>query len=71
MKEKIIQFGTGNFLRGFADYFIDSLNKQGLYDGKTVIVSPTDSENVKKINEQNGKYHLILRGIETGAKYAK
>lgn len=66
MKEKIIQFGTGNFLRGFADYFIDSLNKQGLYDGKTVIVSPTDSENVKKINEQNGKYHLILRGIENG-----
>lgn len=29
MKERIIQFGGGNFLRGFADDFIDSLNKQG------------------------------------------
>ncbi|MGN1444290.1 MAG: tagaturonate reductase [Acutalibacteraceae bacterium] len=66
MKEAILQFGTGNFLRGFADLFIDSLNKQGLYDGKIVIVSPTDSETVEKINAQNGTYHLILRGIDNG-----
>lgn len=66
MKETILQFGTGNFLRGFADSFIDSLNKQGLYDGKIVIVSPTDSETVEKINAQNGTYHLILRGIDNG-----
>lgn len=66
MKETILQFGTGNFLRGFADSFIDSLNKQDLYDGKIVIVSPTDSGAVTKINAQNGKYHLILRGINNG-----
>lgn len=66
MNETILQFGTGNFLRGFADSFIDSLNKQGLYDGKIVIASPTDSETVTKINAQNGSYHLILRGIENG-----
>lgn len=66
MKETILQFGTGNFLRGFADSFVDSLQKQGLYDGKIVIVSPTDSETVEKINAQNGKYHLILRGIDNG-----
>lgn len=66
MKETILQFGTGNFLRGFADSFIDSLNKQGFYDGKIVIVSPTDSKTVAKINAQNGKYHLILRGIDNG-----
>ncbi|MGN0469190.1 MAG: tagaturonate reductase [Acutalibacteraceae bacterium] len=66
MKETILQFGTGNFLRGFADSFIDSLQKQGLYNGKIVIVSPTDSETVQKINAQNGKYHLILRGIDNG-----
>lgn len=46
MKEKIIQFGTGNFLRGFADSFIDSMNKNGEYDGSIVIVSPTDSKAV-------------------------
>lgn len=66
MKETILQFGTGNFLRGFADSFIDSLQKRGLYDGKIVIVSPTDSETVERINAQNGKYHLILRGIDNG-----
>ena len=66
MKETVLQFGTGNFLRGFADYFIDAMNKQGIYDGKTVIVSPTDSGAVESINAQNGRYNLILRGIENG-----
>lgn len=66
MKETVLQFGTGNFLRGFADYFIDALNKQGLYDGKIVVVSPTNSKAVEKINAQNGRYNLLLRGIENG-----
>lgn len=66
MKEKILQFGTGNFLRGFADYFIDTLNIKGLLDGKIVIVSPTDSKAVEKINAQKGRYNLYLRGIENG-----
>lgn len=68
MKETVIQFGTGNFLRGFADYFIDRLNKNSLYDGKIVIVSPTDSKQVDAINSQNGRYNLYLRGIENGAE---
>ena len=71
MKETILQFGTGNFLRGFVDCFVDSLNKQGLYDGKVVIVSPTDSKAVETINAQGGRYHLILRGVENGAAVSK
>jgi tagaturonate reductase len=66
MKETVLQFGTGNFLRGFADYFINELNKQGLYGGKIVVVSPTNSKAVEKINAQNGRYNLLLRGIENG-----
>ena len=66
MKETVLQFGTGKFLRAFADSFVDALNKQGLYDGKIVIVSPTDSAAVEIINAQGGKYHLILRGVENG-----
>ncbi len=66
MKDTILQFGTGNFLRGFADYFVDAMNKQGIYDGKIVIVSPTNSKAVEKINAQNGRYNLILRGIDNG-----
>lgn len=68
MKEKIIQFGTGNFLRGFVDSFVDSMNKQGVFDGKIVIVSPTNSKSVEKINANEGKYNLILRGVENGCE---
>ena len=46
MKETILQFGTGKFLRAFVDSFVDSMNKRGLYDGRVVIVSPTDSKAV-------------------------
>lgn len=66
MKETIIQFGTGNFLRGFTDCFIDKMNKQGLYDGRIAVVSPTDSKTVDALNQQNCKYNLYLRGIENG-----
>ena len=68
MKETILQFGTGKFLRGFFDPMIHELRRQGLYDGKIVVVSPTDSKTVETINAQNGAYHLMLRGIENGAE---
>ena len=71
MKEKILQFGTGNFLRGFADDFIDKLNKDNLYDGKIVIVSPTDSKQVDVIQAQQGKYNLYLRGIKNGREVCR
>ena len=67
MKETILQFGTGNFLRAFAGDFIDRLHRVGLYDGGIVIVSPTDSANVARINAQGGRYHLLLRGVAEGA----
>ena len=71
MKETILQFGTGKFLRAFADSFVDTLNKQGLYDGRIVIVSPTDSKAVETINAQKGVYHLIVRGMENGAAVSR
>ncbi len=71
MKETIIQFGTGNFLRGFADYFIDEMNKQSLYDGRIVIVSPTNSKTVDVLNKQNCRYNLYLRGIENGKEVCR
>ena len=66
MKETIIQFGEGNFLRGFADYFIHKLNEKNLYSGKAVIVQPIANGLCDKINEQKGVYNLFLRGIENG-----
>lgn len=66
MKETVIQFGEGNFLRGFFDWFLDGLNKQGLYDGKAVVVQPRAGGKVALLNEQGCKYNLYLRGIENG-----
>ena len=66
MKETVIQFGEGNFLRGFFDYFLDSLNKKGLYDGKAVVVQPRAGGKCALLNEQGCRYNLYLRGIENG-----
>lgn len=71
MKETIIQFGEGNFLRGFVDYFIHILNEKKLYDGKVVVVQPIASGTADIINEQNGVYNLYLRGIENGEEISE
>lgn len=68
MKETVIQFGTGNFLRGFFDFFLQTLNEKGLYDGKAVIVSPTDSPAVARLNERNCRYTLVTKGRLGGEK---
>ena len=65
-KETVIQFGEGNFLRGFADDFLDEMNRQGLYEGKAVIVKPTPRGNLDKFTAQKCRYHLVLRGMENG-----
>ena len=66
MKETVIQFGEGNFLRGFFDYFLDSMNKNGLYEGKAVVIQPRAGGKCALFNAQDCKYNLYLRGIENG-----
>lgn len=66
MRETVIQFGEGNFLRAFVNYFFDVMNKKGLYDGKAVVVQPLENGLVHLLNEQDGKYNLFLRGVENG-----
>ncbi len=66
MKETIIQFGEGGFLRSFVDVFIHKMNEQGLYDGKAVVVQPIAKGLVPVLNEQKGVYHQFLRGVENG-----
>lgn len=66
MKERIIQFGEGGFLRSFADMFVNIMNEKGLFDGKVVVVQPIEKGLVDVLNEQNGVYHQYLRGVENG-----
>lgn len=62
---KIIQFGEGNFLRGFADYLIDELNEKANFNAGVVVVKPRKG-NLDLLKKQEGLYHLFTRGLEKG-----
>lgn len=66
--EKILQFGEGNFLRAFVDYWFDMSNEKVGWNGKAVLVQPIAPGLAKQINEQQGLYTLYLRGRENGEK---
>lgn len=74
--ERVIQFGEGNFMRAFVDYFIDNMNEKADFNSKVVLVQPIapipgafDLKNA--LNEQDGLYTLYLRGCENGEKVNK
>lgn len=69
LPEKVLQFGEGNFIRGFVDWMIHQMNKQGLFNGKVVAIQPTPhGKVVPKLNKQDGLYTVALRGFEDGQK---
>ena len=65
---KVLQFGEGNFLRAFVDYFFDISNEKAGCDGKVALVQPIAQGLTKLINDQEGLYTLYLRGSENGEK---
>ncbi len=66
--EKVLQFGEGNFLRAFVNYWFDVSNEKAGWNGKCVLVQPIAPGLAKLINEQEGLYTLYLRGRENGEK---
>ena len=66
--ERVVQFGEGNFLRAFADHFIDLMNEKAGFNSKVVLVQPRGGhpEAADRFAEQDGLYTLILRGRENG-----
>ena len=65
---KVLQFGEGNFLRAFVDYWFDLANEKGVWNGKAVLVQPIANGLAGLINKQEGLYTLYLRGSENGEK---
>jgi tagaturonate reductase len=66
LPEKVLQFGTGVLLRGLTDYFIDKANREGLFNGRVVVVKSTDEGSTADFDRQDGLYTLYLKGIEDG-----
>ncbi len=70
--ERVLQFGEGNFMRAFVDYFIDVLNEKTGFDSKVVLVQPIPRtagfDPATALNEQEGLYTLYLRGMKEGKR---
>ena len=63
---KVLQFGEGNFLRAFVDWIIDLLNEKGDFNGSVMMVQPLAKGMGEMINDQDGLYTTVLRGVRNG-----
>jgi tagaturonate reductase len=71
-KIKVVQFGEGNFLRGFVDYMIDVANEKGVFDGDIAIVKPRPFGDMERFHKQNNIYtDLPTRQDETVKIYVE
>jgi tagaturonate reductase len=66
LPEKVLQFGTGVLLRGLPDYFIDKANRQGIFNGRVVIVKSTTHGDTADFDKQDSLFTQCIRGIENG-----
>ncbi len=63
---KVLQFGEGNFLRAFVDWIIDLLNEKSDFNGSVMMVQPLAKGMGEMINDQDGLYTTVLRGVRNG-----
>ena len=63
---KIIQFGEGNFLKGFVEWIVQQLNNKGVFGGNVAVVQPRENGRVQTLEEQEGLYTVILEGLQDG-----
>jgi tagaturonate reductase len=66
LPETILQFGSGKFLRGFADLFIHQANVAGQRVGRIVVVQTTGDARANLLTDQGGRYHVLVRGLSGG-----
>ena len=61
LPEKVLQFGTGELLRGLPGFFIDKANRNGIFNGRIVAVSLNPQGDTSVFDRQDGLYtHCIL-----------
>lgn len=66
LPEKVMQFGEGNFLRAFADWYIEDANRSGVFNGRVVIVQPRAGGHCERINAEDSFYTILMRGRHDG-----
>ena len=71
LPEKVLQFGTGVLLRALPDMLIDQANRQGVFNGRVVVVKSTDGGDLGAFERQHGLYTVAVRGVEDGRAVAE
>jgi len=66
LPEKVLQFGTGVLMRGLPDYLIDKANREGLFNGRIVVVKSTNVGSTTDFERQDGLYTLHTKGLDEG-----
>ncbi len=61
---RILQFGGGNFLRGFIDWKIDRMNQVAGTDWGIVILRSVGGRDGSALNDQDGIYTVVSRGLD-------
>ncbi len=62
--EKVIQFGEGGFLRGFADWMLQIVNEKMNTDIEVVAVQPIKDGMCDALTKQDCVYTHVCRGVE-------
>ena len=63
----IIQFGEGNFLRAFAEYYIQTVKNNGVAYYSLAICQPRKNNKViSALKMQDNKYNVLIRGRRNG-----
>ncbi len=63
--ERIVQFGGGNFLRGFVDWLVDVLNDEAGFGAGIVLVKATPGR-YEALDAQAGLFTTWLHGVQAG-----
>ncbi len=64
---KIVQFGSGNFLRAFTDYVIEKMNQNSDFKAGIVNVKVTPSKgSFHQFEDQDNLYTVFVRGVKKG-----
>jgi tagaturonate reductase len=67
----VLQYGEGNFLRGFVDYMIDIANEKNLFNGNVQIVKCIQQGNLDTLKAQDCVYTVLLRGKRDNEIYVE
>jgi len=64
--EKVLMFGEGNFLRAFIGFIFQKMNDSKCFNGGITALQGVENGLCDLINQQQGLYTVIERGIEKG-----